>query len=72
MCGQVARREDRRLARRLDRQPGVEGVYRRDDGARLDDGFHGLQAIGGMALRDQVHGTAIPRERLPCVPDLWR
>ena len=47
-------------------------MYRRDDGARLDDGFHGLQAIGGMALRDQVHGTAIPRERLPCVQDLWR
>src|SRR5262245_26433762 len=71
-CWQVAQRDDMRIARRLYRKPGVEGVSRLDEGALLDDFFHFLQAIEVMALREQVHGTAIPRERLPVVQSLLR
>ena len=67
---QVARRDDMRLARRLYRKQVVEGVYRLDEGALLDDFFHFLQAIEVMALLEQVHGTAIQREMLPVVPYL--
>jgi hypothetical protein len=38
-CGQVARRDDARVVRRLDRTPVVEGVERLDEGARRDDFF---------------------------------
>src|SRR5919201_4697379 len=64
---EVARRDDSRVARRLYRQPLVDGVYRRDEGALLDDFFHFLQAIGVMALLEQGHGAAIQREMLPFV-----
>ena len=47
-------------------------MSRRDEGARRDDCFPCLPAIEGMPLLEQVHGTAIPREMLPCVPDLLR
>ena len=33
VCGQAARRDEARGARRLDRNPVVDGGYRRDDGA---------------------------------------
>ncbi len=33
-CWQVARHDDTRIARRLYRQPLVDGVYRLDEGAR--------------------------------------
>jgi hypothetical protein len=69
-CGQVARRDDTRIARRWYRKPVVDGMYRLDAGALLDDFFHCLQAVGVMALLEEVHGTAIQREMLPFVPYL--
>jgi hypothetical protein len=68
LCWQVARRDDSRVARRLYRKQVVDGVYRLDEGALLDECFHCLQAIGVMALLEQVHGAAMHREMLPCVP----
>jgi hypothetical protein len=47
------------------RKAVVDGVYRLDEGALVDDVFHFLRGIGVMALLEEVHGTAIPRERLP-------
>ncbi len=67
LCWQVARRDDARIARRLYRKQLVDGVYRLDEGALLDDFFHFLRAIEVMALLEQVHGTAIQREMLPFV-----
>jgi hypothetical protein len=67
LCGQVARRDDARLARRLYRKQVVDGVYRLDEGARLDDFFRFLQAVGVMALLEQVHGRAIYRAMVPVV-----
>src|SRR5918996_1315186 len=63
--GEVARRDDARVARRLYRKQVVDGVYRLDEGALLDDFFHFLQAIGVMALLEQACGTAISRAMLP-------
>lgn len=67
LCGQVARRDDARLARRLSRKQVVDGVYRLDEGAWLDDFFQFLQAVGVMALLEQVHGRAIHRAMVPVV-----
>jgi hypothetical protein len=39
-CWQGARRDDTRVARRLYRKQQVDGVYRLDEGAVLDDFFH--------------------------------
>ena len=66
-CWQVARRDDTRVARRLYRKQLVDGVYRLDEGALLDDFFHCLQATEVMAMLEQVHGTAIQRVMIPCV-----
>ena len=66
-CWDVARRDDSRVARRLYRKQEVDGVYRLDEGAVLDDFFHFLQAVGVMALLEEAHGTAIQREMLPYV-----
>ena len=67
LCWEVARRDDSRVARLLYRKQLVDGVYRLDEGALLDDFFHFLQALGVMALLEQVHGTAIQREMVPFV-----
>jgi Transposase DDE domain len=67
LCWEVARRDDTRIARRLYRKQLVDGVYRLDEGAVLDDFFHFLRGIGVMALLEQVHGTAIQREMVPYV-----
>jgi len=40
LCWQVAHRDETRIARRLYRQHMVDGVYRLDEGALLDDFFH--------------------------------
>jgi hypothetical protein len=68
LCWEVARRDDARVARRLYRKQLVDGVYRLDEGAVLDDFFHFLQALGVMARLEEVHGAAIQREMLPYVP----
>jgi hypothetical protein len=70
LCWEVARRDDARGARRLYRKQEVDGVYRLDEGAVLDDFFHFLQAIGVMALLEEVHGTARQRAMLPYVQDV--
>src|SRR5882724_4359990 len=67
LCGQVARRDDARLVRRLSRKQVVDGVYRLDEGAWLDDFFQFLPAVGVMALLEQVHGRAIHRAMVPVV-----
>jgi hypothetical protein len=67
LCWEVAHRDDLRVARRLYRKQIVDGVYRLDEGAVLDDFFHFLQAIGVMALLEQAYGTAIQREMLPFI-----
>jgi hypothetical protein len=51
------------------RQQAGEGVYRLDEGAVLDDCLHCLQAIGVLALLEEAHGAAIPREMRPVVQD---
>ena len=61
LCWEGARRDDSRVARRLYRKQEVEGVYRLDEGAVLDDFFHFLDQIGVMALLAEVHGTAMQR-----------
>jgi hypothetical protein len=64
---EVARREDTRVARRLYRKQEVDGVYRLDEGAVLDDFFQFLRTIGVMALLEDIHGAAIQREMVPYV-----
>jgi hypothetical protein len=68
LCWQVARRDDTSVARRLYRKPLVDGVYRLDEGALLDDFFHFLPVSGVMSLLEQVYGAAIQREMVPVVP----
>jgi hypothetical protein len=67
LCWEVARRNDSRVARRLYRKQEVDGVYRLDEGAVLDDFLHFLQSIGVMPLLEQVQGAALQREMLPFV-----
>jgi hypothetical protein len=67
LCWEVARRDDSRVARRLYRKQEVDGVYRLDEGAVLDEFFHFLDQIGVMALLAEVHGTAMQREMVPYV-----
>ena len=67
LCWEVARRDDARVARRLYRKQVVDGVYRLDEGAVLDDFFHFLRELGVMALLEGVQGTAIQREMVPFV-----
>jgi hypothetical protein len=69
-CWEVARRDDSRVARRLYRKQAVDGVYRLDEGAVLDDFFHCLQAIGVMTLLAEAHGTAIQRAMVPFGQDV--
>jgi hypothetical protein len=67
LCWEVARRDDSRVARRLYRKQLVDGVYRLDEGALLDDFFHFLQAIGIMGLLEEAHGAAMHRQMVPFV-----
>jgi hypothetical protein len=63
----VARREDSRVARRLDRKPVVDGVYRLDEGAWLEDVCAFWQERGGVDWLGAVQGTAVQREMVPVV-----
>jgi len=67
LCWEVARRDDSRVARRLYRKQLVDGVYRLNEGALLDDFFHFLQAIGVMTWLEEAHGAAIHRQLVPFV-----
>jgi hypothetical protein len=70
LCGQAARRDDARVARRLYRKQVVDGVYRLDEGALLDDFFHFLRKLGVLGLMEGVQGKALQREMVPVVPYL--
>jgi hypothetical protein len=67
LCWEVARRDDARVARRLYRKQLVDGVYRLDEGALLDDFLHFLHATGVMTLLEEAHGVTIQRTMLPFV-----
>jgi hypothetical protein len=67
LCWQVARRDDSRVARRLYRKQVVDGVYRLDEGALLDDFFYFLQELGVIDWLGNVQGTAVQREMVPFV-----
>lgn len=67
LCWQAARRDDSRVARRLYQKQVVDGVYRLDEGALLDDFFHFMRELGGIDLMACVQGTAIQREMVPVV-----
>jgi Transposase DDE domain len=67
LCWQVARRDDTRIARRLYRKQVVDGVYRLDEGALLDDFFHFLQELGVMAMLQETNGAGIDRVMVPFV-----
>jgi hypothetical protein len=67
LCWQAARRDDARVARRLYRKQVVDGVYRLDEGALLDDFFYFLQQLGVVDLLNDVRSTAIQREMVPVV-----
>jgi hypothetical protein len=64
-CWAVARRDDSRVARRVDRKQAVDGVYRLDEGAVVDAFCHLLQRTGVMLLLEQVHGAAVQRAMVP-------
>src|SRR5215510_9779488 len=67
LCWQAARRDDSRVARRLYRRQVVDGVYRLDDGALLDDFFYFLQQLGVVDRLSDVRSTTIQREMVPVV-----
>jgi hypothetical protein len=67
LCWEVARRDDSRVARRLYHKQVVDGVYRLDEGALLDEFFHFLQARGVMTLLEEVQGTSMHRVLVPFV-----
>lgn len=63
----VAGRDDARIARRLYRKQPIDGGYRLDAGVLPHDVFRCLEAVGVMALLEQVHGATIHGARVPCV-----
>src|SRR5215475_9708029 len=67
LCWQAAQRDDARVARRLYRKEVVDGVYRLDEGALLDDFFQFLRELGVLELMEGVQGTALQREMVPIV-----
>ena len=66
---EVARRDDSRVARCMDRQQVVDGVYQLDEGALLDDFFYFLQELGVGDWLGDIQGTAVQREMVPFVQD---
>ena len=51
---QAARRDNSRVTRRLYRKEVVDGVYRLDDGASLDDFFGFLHELGVVDWLDDI------------------
>jgi hypothetical protein len=54
--------------RRLYRKQVVDGVYRLDEGALLDEFFHFLHELGGADWLHDVQGREAQRAMVPCVP----
>jgi hypothetical protein len=67
LCWEAARRDDTRIARRLYRKQVIDGVYRLDEGAVLDEFFHFLEELGMLDRMAQVRSTARAREMVPVV-----
>jgi hypothetical protein len=67
LCWQAACRDDARIARRLYLKQVVDGVYRLDEGALLDDFFYFLDELGVVDLLDDVRGITVQREMVPIV-----
>jgi hypothetical protein len=67
LCWQVAQRDDSRVARRLYRKQVIDGVYRLDEGAVLDDFFYFLHELGMIELLGDVQGRAVQRQMVPYV-----
>ena len=67
LCWEVARRDDARVARRLYHKQVVDGVYRLDEGALLDEFFHFLRELGVMTLLEEIRGIAMHRVLVPFV-----
>ena len=64
----MACRDETRIARRLYRTQVVDGVYRLDEGAVLDDVLPCLPSLGVMALLEHASGAGIHRAMVPFVP----
>jgi hypothetical protein len=56
------------VARRLYRKQVINGVYRLDEGALLNDFFGCLQQLGVVDWLGDVRGPAVQREMVPFVP----
>jgi hypothetical protein len=67
LCWQAAYRDDARVARRLYRKHVVDGVYRLDEGALLDDFFQFWRELGVLDLMEGVQGKALQRTMVPIV-----
>src|SRR5215510_9598169 len=67
LCWQAAYRGDARVARRLYRKHVVDGVYRLDEGALLDDFFQFWRELGVLDLMEGVQGKALQRTMVPIV-----
>jgi hypothetical protein len=67
LCWEALRRDDTRIARRLYRKQGIDGVYRLDEGAVSDEFFHFLEELGVLEQMAQGQGTALERAMIPCV-----
>jgi hypothetical protein len=72
LCWQVAQRDDSRVARRLYRKQVIDGVYRLDEGAVLDDFFYFLHELGMIELLGDVQGRAVQRQMVPYVQYVLR
>jgi hypothetical protein len=67
LCQEAARRDDTRIARRLNRKQVIGGVYRLDEGAVMDEFFPFLEEVGALERMAQVRGKALEREMIPWV-----
>lgn len=63
-----ARLDEARVARRRSHQPVVDGVYRLDAAAVLDELFPFLRELGVMTWLEDVLGVASHRVLVPFVP----
>jgi hypothetical protein len=69
-CWPAARRDDVRVARRLDHQQVGAGVSRLDEGALLAACFPCLPELGVADGLTDVQGTTSQRVMVPCVHDM--